>query len=172
MLILGGLQVAMHRSMGTSEGLTQAVKCMNEYLELYPTDIDAWREMADMYLDLQQVEQAKFALEELVLLTPLNYLTHLKLAEALYTLGDYSAARKYYSQSLELNPDQNARAAFGLVLCTTAIEKSRGSKADDKVLNGPLLQCGRQLLLDHYADLKPSEPAFLTHTLVKSWLQA
>ena len=27
-----------------------------------------------------------------------------------------SPIRRYYSQSLELNPDQNARAAFGLVL--------------------------------------------------------
>ena len=80
---------------------------------------------------------------------------------------------RYYSQSLELNPDQNARAALGLVLCTTAINGAGSrARAEDRALNAPLYQCGRQLVLDHYADTRPDEPAFSTASAVKSWLGA
>lgn len=88
------------------------------------------------------------------------------------------ARPRYYSQSLELNPDQNARAAFGLVLCTTAINgagRSSGSaaaRAEDKTLNGPLYECGRQLVLDHYADVGPEDPVHATAVAVRSWLGA
>jgi cytochrome c-type biogenesis protein CcmH/NrfG len=84
----------MFRAQGSPEAMNEAIKALNEYLLLFPTDADAWREMADIYLDLQQIEQAKFALEEVVMLSPINYVSHLKLAEALYTLGDHSTARK------------------------------------------------------------------------------
>ena len=88
-------QICMSKALGTQEGMNEAIKSLNEYLLLFPTDVEAWREMADIYLDLQQVDQAKFALEEVVMLSPINYVSHLKLAEALYTLGDYSTARKF-----------------------------------------------------------------------------
>jgi hypothetical protein len=52
-------------------------------------------------------------------LQPVNYLTHLKLADVLYSLDDMPLARKYYAQSLELNRDNNPRAALGMVLCTS-----------------------------------------------------
>jgi cytochrome c-type biogenesis protein CcmH/NrfG len=87
-------QICMFRAQGSPEAMNEAIKALNEYLLLFPTDADAWREMADIYLDLQQIEQAKFALEEVVMLSPINYVSHLKLAEALYTLGDHSTARK------------------------------------------------------------------------------
>lgn len=85
----------MFKAQGNPEGMNDAIKALNEYLLLFPTDVEAWREMADIYLSLQQIEQAKFALEEVVMLSPINYVSHLKLAEALYTLGDFSTARKY-----------------------------------------------------------------------------
>lgn len=50
---------------------------------------------------------------------PVNYLTHLKLADVLYSLDDVPLARKYYAQSLELNREANPRAAIGMVLCTS-----------------------------------------------------
>ena len=93
-MIFSVLQICMLRSLGTPEAFSEAIKSFNEYLELYPADVETWKEMADMLLELQQVEQAKFALEEVVLLSPINYISHLKLAEALYTLGDYINARK------------------------------------------------------------------------------
>ena len=87
-----------------------------------------------------------------------------------------SPIRRYYSQSLELNPDQNARAAFGLVLCTTAINaggRGGGGRAEDKTLNGPLYECGRQLVLDHYADaVRTDDPVYPTAAAVRGWLGA
>jgi Tfp pilus assembly protein PilF len=112
--------------------LTYAISQMNEYLTIFPTDVDAWRELGDMYLEVQNVESAKFAFEEVLMLSPINYVSHTILADCCYTLGDFSTARKYYSQSLELKPTGNVRASLGLILCTTAINSQRSSKAEDK----------------------------------------
>lgn len=117
-------------------GMVESVKLMNEYLELYPTDMDAWRELAELYLEMGHVEAAKTALEECVMLSPINYVSHTLLADALYTLGDFGTARKYYAQSLELNgAATNARAALGMVLCTTAINSKPKATAEEKVTN-------------------------------------
>ncbi|EKX33545.1 hypothetical protein GUITHDRAFT_166438 [Guillardia theta CCMP2712] len=95
---------------------------LNAYLEMYPTDAEAWKELADVYLEMQQLENARKALEEVLILAPMSYLSHLKLAEVLYTLEEHHLARSYYAQSLELKSSlsmDNSRAALGMILCTT-----------------------------------------------------
>ena len=120
--------------------MAESIRLLNEYLGLYPTDIDGWRELGEWYLEAGHVEAAKTALEECVMLAPINYVTHTMLADTLYTLGDFATARKYYAQSLELNGSKtNARAALGMVLCTTAINSKRNSTADEKVCSNSSL---------------------------------
>jgi ER membrane protein complex subunit 2 len=78
------------------------------------TDNEAYLELSDLYLSVFDFNNAIFCVEELILLNPFNYLYHLKLADILYTKGDKSLAKKYYSQSLNLNI--SIRGLFGLLL--------------------------------------------------------
>ena len=102
---------------------------------------------------------------------PRNYQVHNRYADLLYTMGgetNLRSARRHYAQSLELNP-QNARAAYGLCLCSYAIGasfaagKQRGGKGgkaardksvaeDEKELNEKLFAKGVELLRNVYAD--------------------
>lgn len=166
-------KVAALRSRGTEEDMRLAIMSLNEYLNIYPTDGDGWKELAEMYLEQQQLESARKALEEVVMLQPVSYLPHLKLAEVLYSLDKYALARKYYAQSLELNPHKNPRASLGMLLCTTAIEspKSGKSKQGDET-NTQLFDLSRQMVLGRYAALKPNAPGASLAPLVKSWLGA
>ena len=48
----------------------EAIRALNEILELSPTDAEAWAEMADLYLKLSLYLQAAFCLEEVLLIHP------------------------------------------------------------------------------------------------------
>lgn len=53
------------------------------------------------------------------MLAPQNYAYHLGYVVVLYTIGgrqNVSLARKYFAQSIELKPTNNARANIGLAL--------------------------------------------------------
>mmetsp|Transcript_21003 Transcript_21003/g.32918 ORF Transcript_21003/g.32918 Transcript_21003/m.32918 type:complete len:311 (+) Transcript_21003:52-984(+) len=166
-------KVCALRSRGTPEGTNEAIKALNEYLGIYPTDVEAWKELADIYLENQQLENARKALEDVVMLQPISYVNHLKLAEVLYTLDDYALARKYYAQSLELNPEKNPRAAFGMVLCTTAIQAPKGKSAGKvDATNQGLYNLSRQLVLNSYEKLTPKDGGSGVAPLVNSWLRA
>ena len=45
------------------------------------SDFDAWMELADLYLQLQDYEKAAFCLEELIMSNPHNHLFHQRYAE-------------------------------------------------------------------------------------------
>mgnify|MGYP006266990091 FL=1 len=68
------------------------------------------------------------------------YMYHIRYAEILYTLGcgdkgtpeQLRSARKYFAHALELNPQGNTRALFGLLLCCAALSGSKkGAKERD-----------------------------------------
>mmetsp|Transcript_5027 Transcript_5027/g.12061 ORF Transcript_5027/g.12061 Transcript_5027/m.12061 type:complete len:135 (+) Transcript_5027:520-924(+) len=116
------------------------------------TDVEAWQELADLYLSEMQLEHAKFCYEELILHAPQNYIYHLKYAEILYTLGDFVTARKYFAQSLELNKDGNLRALFGLNMCTVAVASNPRSKSEDKINNTELFLWSRKQIATTYQE--------------------
>lgn len=96
--------------------LAGAIKLLNAYVKNFASDENAWVELSELYLQSQQYDLASFALEELIMLCPENYLYHLKYAEIQYTLNNMDVARQYYAQSLELKPNNNLRAVYGLIL--------------------------------------------------------
>lgn len=83
-------------------GLVDAFRAIAEYLDIFPADEEAWLELAHMYLEQNRYEQAVFALEELLLLSPQNSFYVLQCAEALYTAGEIAKAYKMYLRILEL----------------------------------------------------------------------
>lgn len=50
--------------------LPEAVTALNKFLEVSPTDAEAWSELADIYLSQGLFPQSIFALEEVLLIAP------------------------------------------------------------------------------------------------------
>lgn len=61
--------------------IADAIKSLNQYLEIYMADADAYAELADLYLSITDYKKAVFCVEELILHNPYNYLYHLKYAD-------------------------------------------------------------------------------------------
>jgi tetratricopeptide (TPR) repeat protein len=49
---------------------TEAITALNEFIDSSPTDAEAWAELADLYVTQGLYQQAIFALEEVLLITP------------------------------------------------------------------------------------------------------
>ena len=49
---------------------TEAITALNEFVDASPTDAEAWAELADLYVTQGLYQQAIFALEEVLLITP------------------------------------------------------------------------------------------------------
>lgn len=114
-------KICVYKAKGSVE---DAIGELNKYTKAFPSDQEAYQELAELYLSIGKVEMAKFCLEELLMFSPENYLYHLQYAEVLFALSSHNKdnnyiilARQYYCQSLELNPDNNLRALYGLILC-------------------------------------------------------
>ena len=92
----------------------EARELLNDYLERNGSDAGAWMELSDSCAALGDWAGAAHALEEVVLVSPLDSNIHCKLAEYYVTMGDYVKGRKHFCQSLELN-SKNLRAVYGLM---------------------------------------------------------
>jgi tetratricopeptide (TPR) repeat protein len=132
---------------------TAAIDELVKYTEAFSSDHMAWEELAQLYISQERFELAKFCLEELIVLVPENYLYHLQMADLVYTIGGKGCteqARPYYAQSLELKPNNNLRALYGLALCL------RGAGAGGKQGHAAELQLWTaHKLLSHYRTLQP-----------------
>jgi len=135
-----------------SEGnVSAAIKCLNKYLETFSADHYAWEQLLDLYMSQERFELAKFCIEELILLFPENHVYHTLYAETLHTLGGKSnleLARMYYAQALELKPNNNVRALYGLILCVQG--KSDATSQD-------LLRWAQKRLFETYPTGKQSK---------------
>ncbi|XP_050677841.1 ER membrane protein complex subunit 2-A-like isoform X2 [Leptidea sinapis] len=121
--------IAITKAMGmTNEAITKLV----EYLNQFMSDMEAWQELSELYLQVQEYSRAAFCIEELILHQPHNHLFHQRLADIRYTMGgveNMELAKTYYCQTLKLNPN-NMRALLGLILAANNLlghYKSSGS---------------------------------------------
>ncbi|XP_045767332.1 ER membrane protein complex subunit 2-like [Maniola jurtina] len=117
--------------------ITDAIKELVDYLKKFMSDMEAWQELSELYLQVQEYSKAAFCAEELILHQPHNHLMHQRLADIRYTMGgieNLELAKSYYCQALKLNPD-NTRATLGLFLVTNALvgqyKSSGGAKRAD-----------------------------------------
>lgn len=60
-------RIALLKSMGR---IPDAIKALTSFLDASPTDAEAWAEIGDLYLGEGLYQQAIFALEEVMLITP------------------------------------------------------------------------------------------------------
>jgi len=109
-----------------------AVKSLRQHLTLHANDVDSWKALVNLYLELSQYDLAKFCLEEILLHDPADFRIHLLYADTLYTLGQYKTAKKYYSQCLVLSPS-NLRAMIGLDKCFSRIKPEDLNETDKQL---------------------------------------
>eukprot|EP00270_Netrium_digitus_P003982 TRINITY_DN14840_c0_g1_i1.p1 TRINITY_DN14840_c0_g1~~TRINITY_DN14840_c0_g1_i1.p1 ORF type:complete len:349 (+),score=102.02 TRINITY_DN14840_c0_g1_i1:78-1049(+) len=126
-------------SVAKSQGnLLQAVSSLTAYLDTFMADYEAWRELGDLYIQLQMYRQAAFCYEELLLSSPHNPLYNLIYAEVLYTLGgteNFTTAKKYFTAAVATSGGKNIRALYGIALCSSALEQSGHSRASSSSEN-------------------------------------
>ncbi|KAK1172628.1 ER membrane protein complex subunit 2 [Acipenser oxyrinchus oxyrinchus] len=105
---------------------TEAIRELNEYLEQFVGDQEAWHELAVLYINEHDYAKAAFSLEELMMTNPHNHLYCEQYAEVKYTQGgmeNLELSRKYFAQALKLN-NRNMRALFGLYMSASHIAAS------------------------------------------------
>uniref|UniRef100_A0A672ZLJ6 ER membrane protein complex subunit 2 n=1 Tax=Sphaeramia orbicularis TaxID=375764 RepID=A0A672ZLJ6_9TELE len=105
---------------------TEAIRELNEYLEQFVGDQEAWHELSELYINEHDYGKAAFCLEELMMTNPHNHLYCEQYAEVKYTQGgleNLELSRKYFAQALRLN-NRNMRALFGLYMSASHIAAS------------------------------------------------
>ena len=102
------------------------VELWNLYLDAYMNDPEAYNELSQVYLMVNEYDKAIFCLEELLLHTPNDYKVLNKIGDIYCSknnLADAKTAIKFYSRSILINP--TPRAFFGIQNCCSIIEKKK-----------------------------------------------
>ncbi|TIA95372.1 hypothetical protein E3P94_04078 [Wallemia ichthyophaga] len=102
--------------------LSKATDRLTTYLDTFYLDPEAWMELADIYTQQQSYQRALFAIEECLLMQPINPYYILKYAETQYTSGDFHEAYNSYLRVVELQ-DSFPRAWLGLKMCCRKLLK-------------------------------------------------
>ena len=100
------------------------VELWNLYLDAYMNDPEAYNELSQVYLMVNEYDKAIFCLEELLFHTPNDYKVLNKIGDIYCSknnLADAKTAIKFYSRSILINP--TPRAFFGIQNCCSIIVK-------------------------------------------------
>lgn len=110
--------------------MPEAIKELNSYLEKFEGDLEAWEELTDIYLDMQQFARAAFTYEEVLLMSPYDPKVLLRFAEILYSTGSAEnivLARMYAAESLA-----KVQSVRGLWVLNQICRHLAGPKADEQ----------------------------------------
>jgi len=137
--------------------MNDVVDALNDYLGQQLSDVSGWYEMSRLRLSLADFKGAAYALEQVVLGSPLDAEIHRELGEVYATIGGLNTvyARKHMAQALELDPT-NIRAQFGLVCVANQYldESNAGSKKNidehERLVANELVKYGAERVLRSY----------------------
>ncbi|KAM5281832.1 ER membrane protein complex subunit 2 isoform 1-T1 [Ctenodactylus gundi] len=124
-------KIAIRKAQGKN---VEAIRELNEYLEQFVGDQEAWHELAELYINEHDYAKAAFCLEELMMTNPHSHLYCQQYAEVKYTQGgleNLELSRKYFAQALKLN-NRNMRALFGLYMSASHIASNPKASAKMK----------------------------------------
>ncbi|KAI5358720.1 putative ER membrane protein complex subunit 2 [Septoria linicola] len=122
-------RVALLKSMGKTG---EAVAALTNLLDTNPTDAEGWSELGEMYVQQGLYDQAKFCLEEVLLLAPNGWNLHARMGEVTFMgaqqqqggsgeqLKQLSEAVRRFCRSVELCDDY-LRGYYGLKVSTTRL---------------------------------------------------
>lgn len=126
------------------------IELWNQYLEAFMNDPDAYNELAQVYLMVNEYDKAAFCLEELLLYSPNDYKVLNKLGDIYTSKNNSEDAKmgiKFYSRSILIQP--TPRAFFGIQNCASIIIKKE-KRLDDKTKK--LVDISKKELTKLYAD--------------------
>ena len=136
--------------LNNKQTINDYIDLWNQYLEAFMNDPDAYNELAQIYLMVNEYDKAAFCLEELLLYNPNNYKVLNKLGD-IYTsknnAEDAKTAIKFYSRSILIQP--TPKAFFGIQNCASIIIKKE-KKLDDKTKK--LVEISKKELTNLYSD--------------------
>jgi ER membrane protein complex subunit 2 len=142
------LRAQQHQQQGATVSIEAVVEALNEYLGQQLSDVAGWYEMAQLRLSIADFQGAAYALEQVILGSPLEADMHRQLAEVYATLGGLERtmlARKHMTQALELNPT-DLRTQFGLVsVANQYLDESMGT-GNKKLVDEHEQQVAKELL--------------------------
>lgn len=126
-------KIAIYKAQGKT---SEAIKELNEYLNKFMNDNEAWLELATLYLNDSDYAKAAYCAEELILAHPRDHLYYQFYAEIKYSQGgrdNLDLAKSYYAEALRLNPE-NVRALWGLFTTATQLaQKETGQRKKDLI---------------------------------------
>jgi len=108
--------------LNNKQTINDYIELWNLYLDAYMNDPDAYNELAQIYLMVNEYDKAVFCLEELLLHNPNDYKVLNKIGDIYCSknnAADAKVAIKYYSRSVLINP--TPRAFFGIQNCCSLI---------------------------------------------------
>ncbi len=132
----------------SAKNLEQAEKKYIEVIRLDPKCVDAYRGLAEVYVDLDQTKEAEETYKFLHHLVPTDDSVYVSLAELAETEGKTTQAIQYYEKSLLLNDSVSSRFA-----------KLAGLLEDEKQYPAALEAIGQAV------ELEPQNPKYLDNLI-------
>eukprot|EP00948_MAST-09A_sp_MAST-9A-sp1_P001653 g1653.t1 len=142
--------------------LSMSIEETNAYLSMFDSDEAAWLHMADLQCKAGKYAGAAFAMEQLILLNPVEATYHVRYASLSYTLASSSIrdknllmnyllnARRHYAEALGLQRETHTsqqmrlRALFGLL--RTCYTIATDSRVDFALIGEPGTSSSKKLL--------------------------
>ena len=119
--------------LSNKQTINDYIELWNLYLDAYMNDPDAYNELAQVYLMVNEYDKAIFCLEELLLHNPNDYKILNKIGDIYCSKNnpaDAKTAIQFYSRSIIINPVP--RAFFGIQNCAYIIMQKE-KKLDEKI---------------------------------------
>lgn len=152
----------------TKGNITGAIDGLKKYLDLFMNDLEAWEELAELYLEKQFYRQAAYCYEEILLGNPMSLRINLRYADVLYTLGgagNCRTARSYYAKAIELSQGTSARALYGFISSSMATTDKGNSSSSDRTSLQELQEYSAVALLSLYKQGAPNKVDLVTKFL-------
>lgn len=146
--------IALYKSQGKTN---EAVKELNRYLEVFQCDVESWFELAEIYLAELEYEKAAYCFEELILLSPANFLIYQRYAETRATIGGLDnllLAKTYYCQAARLSGNVSNRALWGIVAISEQLRGMKGVSQVQKDECAGLMKWAKKKLSEKYEKAK------------------
>ena len=151
-------RIALMKSVGRPQ---DAIKDLVDFVDSFPTDMEAWCELGHLYHSQGCISQAIFCLEEAIIIAPNAWNLHARLGELEYLAGTsttegveaekhLSQAVQRFSRSIELC-DGYLRGFYGLKLAT---HKLLRTSTTSKGNNGPSIARDKVQKLSQLATTK------------------
>lgn len=98
-------------------------------IEFNPQNAELWDELGRLYMQKQRYAESISALNEVISLCPQKGEAHMRLAFALFQIGDYETSASVYERSIPLIGDDNTRSAIWNRLGDTYLQMKDYEKA-------------------------------------------